>query len=68
MNGTNIPLRVMGGKGGLGLLVERRTGTPLTHVRFQAAAREFCSQRQLSVQALRVQSLALTSVRTSKIM
>ena len=33
-------------------LVERRTGTPPTQVRFPSAARDFFSQSQLSVQTL----------------
>ena len=53
-------------------LVERRTGTPLTQIRFPVAARDF-SHSHLSVQTLLrfctplVQSHALTFVRTLKI-
>ena len=60
--------------GGVAQLVERRTGTPLRQLRFPGAARDFFLQSQLSVQTLlrcphspRVQSHALTSVRTLKI-
>ena len=59
--------------GDVAQLVERRTGTPLTPVRFPGAARDF-SPSQLSVQTLlrvsvhpRVQPQALTSERTLKI-
>ena len=54
-------------------LVERRTGTPLTQVRFPGTVRDFSSRvnfrRRLSysVRSHRVQSYALTSVRTLKI-
>ena len=69
-----------GGGGGVGVgavadLVERLTVTPLTQVRFPGAARDFFSQGQLSVRTLLrcpynppVQSHALTSVRTLKIL
>ena len=65
--------------GDIAQLLEHRTGTPLTQVRFPGAARFVClfflSQSQLSVQTLsrgsvhpRVQSHATTSVRTLKIL
>ena len=61
------------GGGDVAQLVERRTGTPLTQVRFPGAARDFsarvnfyCTLR-VSVHPL-VQSHALTSVRILKIL
>ena len=61
--------------GDVAQLIEHRTGTPLTQVRFPEAARDILFQTQLSVQTLlrvsvhpRVQSHALTSVRTLKIL
>ena len=61
------------GAGDVAQLVERRTGTPLTQVRFIGAARDF-SFSQLPVQTLSVYSrvrshaLSVSSVRTLKIL
>ena len=59
--------------GDVAQLVERRTGTPLTQLRFPRGRTGFFSQGQLSLQILlrvsvhpRVQSHSLTLVRTLK--